>query len=155
MKHVLYILGIPFITVGFICIVIFVEIPVLEVNPPQLSEHVTIEQWLSSFQFWAIVCVVVVGLTSFIWCGFGHKVFKTIHENPSGKRILWIVLFFVSAAIALAIIFFGVERAENESWLVYLFFGMNALVPYYLATVFFSPTSVKYTPIGAMQIRRF
>ena len=154
MNSVLYILGIPLITVVFICIVIFVEVPILEDNPPQLPENVTVGEWLSSFQFWALICVGSAALTSFIWCGFGQKVFKANDDKPSGKRGLWGILFLIPAlAIIFSILF--IEQAENESWLAYVCFIVNGLVPYYLATLFFSPTSVKYTPIGSMIIRRF
>ena len=121
----------------------------LDVFPPQLPNdpNMNLDQWMESFELWALVCVGAAAVASFLWYGFGQNVFKANGGKSYGKRGLWGFLFFLPAC---AIIFsiFLIEETESSLWLAYLFFAVNGLLPYYLSTVLFSPVSVKYTPIG-------
>lgn len=154
MKSIGYIFGIFSVAVLFLFVAYILEPMLLDTYQPNLPGDLTMEQWLSSFQDWALICVGAAVIASFIWYGFAGKVIKTNYEKPSGKRGLWGFLFLLPA-VAIVLSIFLVEETESIPWLVYLCFVVNGFLPYYLATVFFSPLSVKYTPIGAMQIRRF
>lgn len=151
-EHVYCILGILFFTVLFVFLAIIVEPLALDALPPQLPTYLEMDQWMESFQLWALVCVGAAAAASFLWYGFGQNVFKTNNQKSYGKRGLWAFLFILPVcAIILSI--FSLEEAESSLWLAYLCFVVNGLVPYYWATVLFSPVSVKYTPIGAVGIR--
>ncbi|MXV77718.1 hypothetical protein F4083_04830 [Candidatus Poribacteria bacterium] len=116
--------------------------------PPQLRQPLTMPQWLESFELWALVCVGAAAAASLLWYGIGQNVFSANGGRSYGKRGWWLFLFVLPwIAIVLSILF--IEEAESSLWLAYLFFIANGLFPYYLASVFFSPVSVKYTPIGA------
>ncbi|MDE0636814.1 MAG: hypothetical protein OXI43_13335 [Candidatus Poribacteria bacterium] len=154
LQHVICILGILLIAVAFVFLVVIVEPLVLDDFPPQLPTYLEMDQWMDSFQLWALVCVGASAAASFLWYGFGQNVFKANNEKSYGKRGLWGVLFILPAcAIIFSILF--IEEAESGLWLAYLFFGVNGLSPYYVATVLFSPVSVKYTPIGGGIRSRF
>ena len=146
-QHVICILGILSITTCSVFFVFVVEPLVLDAFPPQLPTYLEMEQWMESTELGAYVRVVAAAAASFLWYGFGQNVFKTNNEKSYGKRGLWGFLFVLPMC---AVIFsiFSVEEAESSLWLVYLCFVVNGLVPYYVATVLFSPVSVKYTPIG-------
>ena len=147
-EHIYCILGILFFTVLFVFLAIVVEPIILESYPPQLRQPLTMSQWLESFELWALVCVGAAAVASFLWYGIGQNVFKATGGKSYGKRGLWGFLFILPVCTVILSIFL-IEEAESSLWLAYLCFAVNGLVPYYLATVLFSPVSVKYTPIGA------
>ena len=140
------------ITALFGFAVIYVETPILETYPPQLSGNLTIGQWISSFQKWAISCVVSAGLASLLWYILAQWGFKINRGTGAGKRIVWCLLFLVPIIIIIVSCIY-VEEAESSLWLAKLFFALNGLFLYYLTTLLFSPLSFKYTPIGAKLFR--
>ena len=149
LQHVICILGILSIAAFFIFLAIIVEPLVLDAFPPDLPTHLdmNLDQWMESFELWALVCVGAAVAASFLWYGFGQNVFKANGGKSYGKRGWWL---FLSVLPACAIIFsiLLIEEAESSLWLAYLCFVVNGLLPYYVSTVLFSPVSVKYTPIG-------
>ncbi len=152
LQHAICICGILFIAVLFVFLVLIGETPLLDAYPLQPSGNLTEEQWLESFELWALVCVVSAAMASFLWYILGQNVFNANGAKPSGKRGLWGFLFILPVCAVIFSILL-VEEAESSLWLAYLFFIANGLIPYYLATLFCSPVSVKYTPIGAETIR--
>lgn len=152
LQHVICICGILFITVLFVFLVLIGETPLLDAYPLQPSGNLTEEQWLESFEFWALVCVGAAAVASFLWYGFGQNVFKANGKISYGKRDLWGFLFILPVCAVIFSILL-IEEAESSLWLAYLCFVVNGLLPYYVSTVLFSPMSVKYTPIGAKGTR--
>lgn len=153
-EHVYCILGILFITAFFVFLAVIVEPLVLDAFPPQPPTHLEMDQWMESFELWALVCVGAAAAASLLWYGCGQNVFKTNNEKSYGKRGLWLFLFTLPVcAIIFSILL--IEEAESSLWLAHLFFIANGLIPYYLATILFSPVSVKYTPIGGGIRSRF
>ena len=150
LQHAICICCILFIAVLFVFIVLIGETTLLNAYPPELS--VNKEQWMESFEFWALVCVGAAVAASFLWYGFGQNVFKTNGEKSYGKRGLWGFLFILPACAVIFSILL-IEEAESSLWLAYLCFVVNGLLPYYISTVLFSPVPVKYTPIGAKGTR--
>ncbi len=160
MKHVGLICGILVIIGLFFLLVILGEVLIFEAYPPQLPDTGTTEQqqqqwmWIASFESWARVCVAIAGAASLLWYGLAQWTFKIRNEGKgSEKRVVWGLLFLfpIVAGIVSCIL---VDRAE-KMWIAYLFFILNGLIPYYLATLLFSPASFKYIPWGAKQIRRW
>ena len=154
LQHVICILGILLIAAFFVFLVVIVEPLVLDAFPPQLPTHLEMDQWMESFELWALICVGAATVASFLWYGFGQNVFKANNKKSYGKRGLWGFLFILPACAVIFSILL-IEEAESSLWLAYLCFVVNGLVPYYLATVLFSPVSVKYTPIGGGIRSRF
>ncbi len=146
-QHAICILGILFITILFVFLAIVVERLILKAFPPLPPTYLEMNQWLESFELWALVCVGAAVAASFLWYGFGQNVFKANGEKSYGKRGLWGFLFI----LPMCAVIFSILLVEEAGglWLAYLFFGVNAFLPYYVSTVLFSPVSVKYTPIGA------
>lgn len=152
MRHVGHIFGIAFVTVLFLFF-ISLELWFLDANPPELLQGVKIEQWMASFQAWAFVCLGTAGFTSLLWYFLAQRIFKINRwEDTEGKRPIWLLLFLLPI-IAIVVSCFCVERTESSLIVVYLFFILNGLLPYYLATLLFSPSTFKYTPAGAKGVR--
>ena len=152
LQHVICILGILLIAAFFVFLVVIVEPLVLDAFPPQLPTYLEMNQWMESFELWALVCVGASVAASFLWSGIGQNVFNANDRKSYGKRGLWGLLFILPVCAVIFSILL-IEEAESSLWLAYLCFVVNGLAPYYVATVLFSPVSVKYTPIGAVGIR--
>lgn len=154
-RHIIFILVTLFFTVSFIFLVLIVEPTILQdYYPPNLPDTLTMEQWIESFQKWALICVGAALVASFLWYGLAQRVFKSNNVRSYGKRRLWSFLFILpGAAIGISVLL--VEKAESSLWLAYLFFLVDGLFPYWLATALSSPVAVKYTPIFAKQMRRW
>lgn len=152
--HIISILGILFFTSLFIFCAYVVEPIIFETYfPLNLPDNLEMDDWIISFQQWALVCVGAALIGVLIWYGSAQNVFKGNNEKTYGKRGLWGLLFlFPMAAVCVSILM--VEQAESSLWLAYIFFIVNGLFPYWLATALFSPVSVKYTPFGSKQMRR-
>ena len=147
LQHVYCILGILFVTAVFVFLAMVVEPLMLDTVPPQLPTYLEMDQWMESFQLWTLVCVGAAAVASFLWYGFGQNVFKANGGKSYGKRGLWGFLFILPVCAVIFSILL-IKEAESSLWLAYLCFVVNGLAPYYVATVLFSPVSVKYTPIG-------
>ena len=154
-RHIIFILVTSFVSVLFIFLVLIVQPFILEnYYPPYLPDTLTMGQWIASFQNWALICVGTAFVAIFLWYLFAQKVFKKNSVKSYGKRGLWGSLFLLPVgAIVVSIIL--VEKAESSLWLAYLFFFVDGLFPYWMATVLSSPVAVKYTPIFAKQMRRW
>lgn len=152
-QHIIFILVTLLFTVLFIFLVLIVEPIILEdYYPPNLPDTLTMEQWIESFQKWALICVGAALVAIVLWYVFAQRVFKGNNEKSYGKRGLWGFLFVLPLA-AIIVSILSVEQAESSLWLAYLFFIGNGLLPYYFSTLLCSPIAVKYTPIGAKGIR--
>lgn len=153
MKHVGCILGIFFISAVFFGIVLL-EIIVLDSSPPQVPDDITIEEWLASFRMSALICLGSALVASLLWYGLAQWVFKINNPEAAGKRMIWGLLFLLPiGAVILGI--FSTARAESSLVWVYLFFLIDSVLCYWIATILFSPLAFKYTPIGADVFRRW
>ena len=140
------------ITVVFILLV-FGELLYFDTYPPQMTGDVEIGQWMGSFKKWASICIASAGLASLLWYILAQWGFKINRwEDTGGKRSIWFLLFLIPIIITVVSCIY-VERTENSQWLIYLFFTLNGLLPYYITTFLFSPAGFKYIPIGAKPIR--
>lgn len=131
------------------------ELYVLDRIPPELPET-DLEEWKASFQYWARI-VVAACLMSIIWYILARWCFKVNKIKDAGKRLWWglFALIPIIAAILGGVIGIAEAKASLGLYLSYLFFGLNVVVCYYLSTLLFSPSSFKYTPLGASAIRRW
>ena len=151
-----YIIIILFFICVFSLLIVFGELYFFDVNPPQLREGTTIEQWKVGFQRWAYVCAGVSGAVSLLWYILAQWHFKINKwKDTESNRWMWFLFWFL--CLTLPIIFIvarvGVEEVESSPIWVYVFFVVNGLLPYYLITLFFSPSAFKYIPIGAKRVR--
>ena len=135
--------------------VIRLELYVLDRIPPELPDT-DLEEWKASFQYWARIIVVAACLMSIIWYTLGRWCFKINKIKGAGKRHWWVLFILVPiAAIISGVIGIAEAKASLGLYLAWLSFCGNVFVCYYLSTLFFSPSSFKYTPWGASGIRRW
>ena len=154
MKPIVHIVLMTLVATSFYAVLVFVEANLVMdavIVPPA---DVDLDEWLENFQLWGSVGIGLSLVTALLWYALGQWVFKIDHWKASGKRHIWILLFLVPVGGAvLAIAMTG--QAQEGALYAYLFHVVNNLVSYYLETALFSPSSFKYSPIGAQKVRRW
>ena len=155
MKLAGYISAILLIIAVFGFAIIYVETFILELYPPQLpgDSDLIKGQWIKSFQNWAALCVGSAAISSILWFILAQWVFKIDQwEDTEGKRPIWGLLFLVPIIVVI-VSCISIKQTESSLLLVYCFFLLNGLAPYYISTVLFSPSAFKYIPVLAKPIR--
>lgn len=151
MKRFLLVIATPLITFLMIAFVILVESEylynVISGTPSP------IEEWLDIFKSWSIYIIVSSALSILLWYVLAQWIFKLNNWKNAGKRLTWLLLFTLPIITTIAAILFTPTTQEGI-WYAYLFYVCSAIIPYYVGTVFFSPSSFKYSPIGAKHLRR-
>lgn len=154
MKHVASIFGILLITVAF-SFFVFGEVFILDGNPPNLSNtDVSIEQWKASFQTSAFICIGAALTASLLWYGLAQWVFKINKSGSARKRLIWGLLFLLPIGAAILGVL-STMPVESGFTLGYVFFFIDGVFCYWLATLLFSPSSFKYTPLYSKVFRRW
>ncbi len=153
MKHAGNFIGIVVIFCVFFFGFVELELRIIDSNPPQLPPTVTLGEWKASFQLWISVCVGCAGAASLLWYVLAQWIFKINRWKDTGKRSTWIWLYLLLPFVAFIISAIFVKRVESSLTWIYLFFFLTGLFHYYIATVLFSPSSFKFTPLGAKYIR--
>ncbi len=115
---------------------------------------VTLEAWLESFRWWGTIGIAASLAAGVIWYVMGQFLFKVNDWKDAGKRPVWVLLSLIPIGASVAAIFFT-QQAQNYAWVAYVFYVVNGLLSYYLGTALFSPSSFKYTPVGASKLRRW
>ena len=154
MKHLTCVIGITVIIVIFYLIAFYVEKDMVLYNTVVPPANVQLDQWLGSFWLWAIVGIVTAGVASLLWYILAQWVFKIKQWAKSGRRGIWLLLILLPA-VAIILGFVFTKKAQAGAWPAYLFYVLNGLLCYYLATALFSPSSFKYTPWGTSKFRRW
>lgn len=155
MKHAGHFIGIAGIFCLFFFVGIDLELWFLDSNPPQLPSNLTLGEWKASFELWISVCVGCAGAASLLWYILAQWIFKINRWQDTEKRSTWIWLYFLLPFAAFIISVICVKRTDSSQTWIYLFFFLTGLVHYYIATLLFSPSSFKFTPIGAKYIRHW
>ena len=152
MKHFGNSMGIAVVKVIFLLAATYLEHWVLYTVVTGVSG--TLEQWLDIFVHRMTIVITLAAIASLLWYGLGQLVFKINDWKRSGKRAVWFLLAVLpTVAILYCIVF--MPYAEKGAWYASAFYIINGLGSYYLATVFFSASSFKYTPVGAKNLRRW
>lgn len=156
MRHVICLSAIVGITAVVCSVGVAVEQSLFDVFHPQIPPPTKLSEWKDSFEDCARSVALVSGVTGIIWYVLAQWVFKIIQFHSAGKRGTW-ALLFVLPVIALvgAVIYLSPAETGIGLYLAYLFFALNSVVYYYILTLFISPSSFKYSPVGAGIIRRW
>ncbi len=157
MKRIVYLTG---MFVGMLAVISLVWALMAFLEMTWLSDNVypvpgtKLPEWLDDFKGWATLGIIVASAISLLWFGLSILRFKFNHWNRN-YVVYWRLLFFV-AVLPPAILgyLFTQEALFGTAW-AYLFYLLNSVLIYYVATALFSPPAVKYTPFGARYMRRW
>ena len=121
MKYVVCILCIAGIIFLFFLLVLFVELPFFDGNPPQIPSDITLEDWLASFQHWSEIVLGAALVASLLWYVSAQCIFKINKPKDAEKRLVW-SLFALVPIVASVIGILSSERVESGHAEVYILF---------------------------------
>lgn len=154
MKHIINIVGILLVAVLFFLLMVFVEENYVLNEMVIPRGDMSIEEWLDSFRRWGTIGISVSAATGLFWYVLGQGFFDVNRWTEANRRPIWLLLFFCPViAGVLGIVF--TKQAQQGAWAAFLFYFLNSTLCYYLETALFSPSSFKYTPLGASKLRRW
>lgn len=146
-------LGITFIAVVFYFGLIHLEENLIYNMVIPLA-GVTIDQWIEKFRSLAVIGIGVSWLSALLWYVTAQWSIKVNNFKESGKRIMWL-LFFLFPVLTVVVIILLLPQAQEGSYICYFLQFINGFLSFYLSTLFFSPSSFKYTPPLAKYLRRW
>jgi hypothetical protein len=117
--------------------------------------NITLDAWREIFKDWASRGIIVAACAALAWFILAQWRFNMNYwRNTNGKRWTWLsMMFFPLAATAAG--FLQTPSVQAKGLLATLFYLANNIAVYYLATLLCSPSSFKYTPLGAAAVRRW
>ena len=112
-----------------------------------------LDTWRQLFTYWAALGIAISLTAALLWFALGQWVFSMNRwTTANNKRTVWFILGAVALAAALPGILLmpAVQEGGRLAWPFYL---LNNLAVFYFATLFLSPSSFKYTPLGGSFMR--
>jgi hypothetical protein len=151
MKHLGLLVGMIFIAFLFAAIVTYGEDPLLD-SMVSTGPNITLDEWRKSFRDWAMLGIGVALVAALMWYALGQWGFRLNRWVNAGKRGVWALMFVLPLGAFVAAYLLTPPVQEGDI-LATVFYLVNNVAVYYLATVWFSPSSFKYTPVGATVLR--
>jgi hypothetical protein len=153
LKHVNMIVGMASVAIAFLLVATYLE-------EPALSAQVTtrpgmlLDEWLEAFRFWASIGIATAWVAALVWYAASAATNMNDWAQTNLRRVAWWGLFLVPMVAFVAAWVFA-PRAQEGDLIAVGFYFLNNVFVYYLATACFSPSSFKYTPVGAAVIRQW
>jgi hypothetical protein len=152
-KHIGLIVGMTLVAFLFVVITIYGEDPLLD-SLASTGPDISLDDWRQVFRQWATFGILVAWLAALLWYAMGQWSFSLNSWAKSGKRTIWLLMLLLPLGAWVTGFLLTPPVQEGALW-AYVFYMVNNLAVYYLATLWFSPSSFKYTPILAMTLRRW
>lgn len=130
-----------------------------EIKGPELANasKLTLSSWEDKF---IVVTKISAGLTllcSLLWYILARFVFSIETAEGAGKRTVWFILFLIAAVGNYVVTaYYSAELGIKVSLFVSgIFVACLALGAYWLTSIFTTPSTFKYTPIGSQIFRHY
>ena len=153
MKHFMHVLAIAGLGIGFYALARTLEFMALEywLVP---AAGVTINDWLADFMNWTLIIIILSTVMSLAWYCLAAWKFRAEDWRKVNKRGWWYLLSL--PVVVVALVGCALSYAAQEfAWIAYIFYIMNGVCCYFLATALNTPASFKYIPLGATALRRW
>lgn len=120
------------------------------------SNQMNYSQWQSKFFSIAAVTGAVTGICSLVWFILARWVFKINMAFGTGKRTVWAILAVVSfiACIIIPRTYSVSLGIKIDGVITALFVVFFTVLGYWVLSIFTTPKSFKYTPVGALLFAR-
>jgi len=145
--------------VGYVSMTLLIYL-VLQIEGDQLinlgvtvSPEMQYEEWMAHFYYWGSGVVFVTASASLLWYIWMQWFYK--FDRPSSAsplRIYWTITGFIPFMFAAFAMARTPTVATGGHW-VLVFYLVDAVLQFYLTTLFFSPSSAKYVPPLAASLR--
>jgi len=122
----------------------------LEVTPqPGVDEA----DFLASFNYWSQVVMGISLVTALGWYAIGAWGPKPHTTSHTTWTLIWLVGLAVNILAGFGAIWLGPQVSDNL-YILALYYLAGGTVFYYLSSMLFSPTNVKFEVVGAKVFRR-
>ncbi|HKV42199.1 MAG TPA: hypothetical protein VJX67_23555 [Blastocatellia bacterium] len=153
MRHAARIFFILFVSVALWLVMVFVEADQILNNVVSPPPEVQIEDWINRFKGLGTFVLGAALLAALLWYVLGQWALDVSRWRDSQKRWVWLLLLFFLPILSFVAAIVSLRQAQEGAPLAYIFLVANAIVCYYIGTLFSSPSAFKYTPLGARKIR--
>lgn len=119
------------------------EIPYNRVNPPF---ETSLEQWIQSYKtvLYYVFCAALGG--TLLWNVLEEWIIRPHYVKARSARFRWVVFLILQIGfLAASVLYTNRMLPADGEEIVYLLYALAGIVPYYISTLFFSPSAVKYT----------
>ncbi|MCR5833889.1 MAG: hypothetical protein K6G55_04485 [Selenomonadaceae bacterium] len=120
------------------------------------SDNMSYTRWLEKYFELTRAAGLLNGLCALGWFTAARFLFTVDEAVGAGKRIFWLGLLAISAAITLGVAhFYAPILGIKLNGIIFALYGIIFTgVGYWLLTIFTTPLAFKYTPLGAQLIGR-
>lgn len=115
---------------------------------------ISIDNWVNQFINIGLIGLIVALVSSLLWYTIAEWFLKINTSKRNGGRTIWAAIFAMSILAAVVTSLFIPGAKAGYIYSVVIQFA-NITLSYYLATVLFSPSAFKYTPLLAKYLRRW
>jgi hypothetical protein len=117
------------------------------------SNNLLPEVWSDGFLYWFLIILGAILFLNILWYVFEQWVlFK-----PLSARIRWYLLLIIVLILTINISVYFLHKypVEEKQWIPYLIYIIVGFFSFYLPTLFFAPSSVKYSAPLSSVVRRY
>lgn len=114
-------------------------------------------EWVKHYGGLVRIMGILSCLLTLLWYVLARFVMKIIYPKPVGRRGLWSVIGIVNILLCIIVpfIYSVIDSKSPMSFAIcLLFIVFFGIIGYYVCSVLFTPANYKYTPIGAMKVRK-
>lgn len=143
-----------FAALVYLFLVYFEGYYLYEVFEAQPSGKVKLDTWISEFYENSLTLIVFAFLAVLLWYLIGYFNYRITNWKQSGGFLAWL-LIFVALIIFVFVYGYNYTQATEDlgRYFACLFYVANAALIYWLSTAIFSPSTVKYVPLGSIRLR--
>ncbi len=115
------------------------------------SNGITLSAWKDKYLDVVILTGALTCVCSLAWFILSTFIFKVRYSTGGGQRTIWAALAFLAVVISVAVPMLYPARVgiQLNAPVIAIFVIFFALINYWLITIFATPVSFKYTPVGA------
>ena len=130
-----------------------------EIKGPELANasKLTLSAWEDKFIVVTKICAGLTLACSLLWYILARFVFSIEHAQGAGKRTVWTIFLLIAGVGNYAVTaYYSVAIGIKVSMFVSgIFIFCMAVGAYWLTGIFTTPSTFKYTPLGAQLLRHY
>ena len=148
------IISIAFSILTYLALVNFEGYLLYDVFEVQPSGKLKLDNWINEFYETALVTIVISFGGVLIWYLFGFINYRITNWRNAKGFLAWLFIFVGTIVIAsvYGYKFTPPTEERGKGYALFSYFVNVALI-YWLSTAIFSPSTVKYVPLGSMRLR--
>lgn len=114
-------------------------------------------EWVKHYSGLVRVMGILSCLLTLLWYILTRFVIKIVYPTIVGRRSLWCLIGIINILLCIIVpfIYSIIDSKSPMSFAIcLLFIVFFGVIGYYVCSVLFTPANYKYTPIGAIKIRK-